>query len=278
MSQNYFLRDHNATGSEWERLDEFHNGMRSFLEGQLSFAPIENPRRIIDIGAGSGAWVIQAAEMFPESQIVAADIKPLPPRPFPSNVSFQELNIIEPLASVELAESFDIVHIRLLFYHIPEKHISAVLKNATRLLKPNGWLLIEDCGKHFGHEASKGPAMTTFEKMYMSMIHSKGLDPIIGEHLEKYLRELDSYNDINARCVPLILTTDQQRAGETPQIRSLSNALRITIERIATGNIGEDMKAAGLTPELQKAWADERSDPAFHTTHDFWFIWSRKKM
>ncbi len=53
--------------------------------------------------------------------------------------------------------------------------------------------------------------------MYMSMIHSKGLDPIIGEHLEKYLRELDSYNDINARCVPLILPTDQQRAG--PQNR-----------------------------------------------------------
>ncbi len=91
-----------------------------------------------------------------------------------------------------------------------------MLKNATRLLKPNGWLLIEDCGKHFGHEASKGPAMTTFEKMYMSMIHSKELDPIIGEHLEQYLRELDSFNDINARCVPLILTTDQQRAGICP--------------------------------------------------------------
>ncbi|PBK63882.1 S-adenosyl-L-methionine-dependent methyltransferase [Armillaria solidipes] len=276
MSQNYFLRD-NSTDSEWKRLDEFHDGMRSFLEGRLSFAPIENPRRIIDIGAGSGAWVIQAAEMFPESQIVAADIKPLPPRPFPSNVSFQELDIINPLA-VELAESFDIVHIRLLFYHIPEKQISAALKNATRLLKPKGWLLIEDVGKQFGLEASKGPTMTTFEKIYMSMLRSKGLDPIIREHLEKYLRELDCYSDINARCIPLILTTDQQRAGETPQVRSLYNALRVTIERIATGNIGEDMKSAGLMPELQKAWANERSDPAFHTTHDFWFIWSWKNM
>ncbi|KAK0194735.1 S-adenosyl-L-methionine-dependent methyltransferase [Armillaria mellea] len=276
MSQNYFLRDHNATGSEWERLDEFHHGMKSFLKGRLSFAPIEDPRRIIDVGAGSGAWAIQAAEIFPESQIVAADIKPLPPRPFPSNVSFQELDIVNPLAVVELAESFDVVHIRLLFYHVC--CISAVLKNATRLLKPNGWILIEDCGKHVGHEASKGPAMLTFEKMYMSMIRSKGLDPIIGEHLEKYLRELDCYSDINARCVPLILTTDQQRAGETPEIRSLSNALRTTIERIVTGPIGEDMKAAGLTPELQKAWADERNDPVFHTTHDFWFIWSQKKM
>ncbi|KAK0499110.1 S-adenosyl-L-methionine-dependent methyltransferase [Armillaria luteobubalina] len=275
MSQNYFLRD-NATDLEWKRLDEFHDGMRSFLGGQLSFAPIENPRRIIDIGAGSGAWALQAAEMFPESQIVAADIKPLPPRPYPSNVSFQKLDIIKPVAE-ELAESFDIVHIRLLFYHIPEKQISLVLNNATCLLKPKGWLLIEDCGKQIGLETSKGPAMVTVEKIYMSMLRSKGLNPIIGEHLEKYLRELDCCSEINARCVPLVLTTDQQRAGETAQIRSLSNALRITIERIATGNIGEDMKAAGLTPELQKAWVDERSDPAFQTTHDFWFIWSRRK-
>ncbi|KAK0224210.1 S-adenosyl-L-methionine-dependent methyltransferase [Armillaria fumosa] len=251
--------------------------MRSFLGGQLSVAPIENPRRIIDIGAGSGAWVIQATEMFSESQIVAADIEPLPPRPYPSNVSFQELDIIKSLAK-ELTGSFDIVHIRLLFYHIPEKKISPALKNATRLLKPKGRLLIEDCGRQFGLETSKGPAMITFEKICMSMLRSKGSDPTIGEHLEKYLRELGCYNETNARCVPLVLTTDQQRAGETPQTRSLSNALRATIERIATGNIGEDMKSAGLTPELQKAWADERSDPAFQTTHDCWFIWSQRKM
>ncbi len=118
-----------------------------------------------------------------------------------------------------------------------------------------------------------------------------------GNILKKYLQELGCYSDINARCVPLILTTDQQRAGicpayffcifllgihislgETPQICSLSDALRVTIERIATGNIGENMKSAGLTPELQKVWADKRSDPAFYTIHDFWFIWSRKKM
>ncbi|KAK0460536.1 uncharacterized protein EV420DRAFT_1670879, partial [Desarmillaria tabescens] len=219
----------------------------------------------------------------------------LPPRLFPSNVSFHELNIINPLAAVELTESFDVVHIRLLFYHIcvifcgcllfpqpstqiPEKDIHAVLENATRLLKPNGWLLIEDCGKHLGHESSKGPAMATFEEMYIGMLRSKGLDPIIGEHLEQHVRELNCYSEINTNCVGLILTTDQQRAGSTPELRSLSNALRVTIDRIAMGNIGEDMKSAGLTPELQKAWAEERNGPAFQNTFDFWFVWSRKKI
>ncbi|PBK63899.1 S-adenosyl-L-methionine-dependent methyltransferase [Armillaria solidipes] len=275
MSQGYFLRDHNTAGSEWDRLDEFHNGMRSFLKGGLSMAQIENPCRVLDIGAGSGAWAIQAAQMFPRAEVVAADIRPLPARPFPSNVTFQELDIINPGALEP--ESFDVVHIRLLLYHIPEKRIPAVLENATRFLKPNGWLLIEEPGKHFGHEASKGPAMATLEKMYMAMLHSKGLDPVIGEHLEEHIQRLDSFSEINVNCVQLTLTTDQDRAGLTSEIRSLSNALRVTIERVATGTIGEDMKSAGLTPEMQKSWAEERRDPAFHTTHDFWFICARRK-
>lgn len=59
---------------------------------------------------------------------------------------------------------------------------------------------------------------------------------------------------------------------------SLSNAVRATFEKITTGNIGEDLKEAGLAGELQKTSGKERRDPAFHSTCEFWFVWSRKKM
>ncbi|KAK0460549.1 S-adenosyl-L-methionine-dependent methyltransferase [Desarmillaria tabescens] len=274
MDSRYLMRDYNTAGSEWQRLDELHNGIRIFLDGQLSLADISNPREIIDIGAGSGAWALQAAQMFPEAHVVASDISPLPPRLFPPNVTFEEIDILKPISGKQ--ECFDVVHIRLVLYHILEKHIHDVLEKATMMLKPGGWLLIEDFGRHTGHETSKGPAMATFEKMYIGMLRSKGLDPIIGEHVQEYLKELNSFSEINANCERLVLTTNEDNAGS--KVRALSDAVRVTIERLVTGVIGEDMKSVGLTPELQKAWKDERNDPAFHTTYDFWFTWSRKKM
>ncbi|KAG7445342.1 S-adenosyl-L-methionine-dependent methyltransferase [Guyanagaster necrorhizus] len=167
---------------------------------------------IIDIGAGSGAWVIQAAEMFSDAQVLTADISPLPPRPFPPNVSYEELDIMNPLAAIDVAESFDVVHIRFVFYHIPKGHIKAGLKNATRVLKPDGWLLIEEFGQRVGQEASKGPTATV-EEVYIGMLRSKGMDPIIGEHLEEHMRELDCYSEMNSKCVRLTVTTDEERAG-----------------------------------------------------------------
>ena len=63
-------------------------------------------------------------------------------------------------------------------------------------------------------------------------------------------------------------------AGE----QALAQALLSTLE-----NIGKQMetntkfKEAGITFELQQEWLMERQDPQFHTYHDVWFTWSRKR-
>ncbi|KAJ7244835.1 S-adenosyl-L-methionine-dependent methyltransferase [Mycena rebaudengoi] len=75
-----------------------------------------NPRRIIDLGCGSGAWAIQAALQFPDAQVIGLDMSPHPDRQLPRNMSFQlgdltkELNL-EP-------NSFDIVHASLVMCHV----------------------------------------------------------------------------------------------------------------------------------------------------------------
>ena len=32
------------------RLDDMHNGIKDYLGGKLSFAPLENPKRILELG------------------------------------------------------------------------------------------------------------------------------------------------------------------------------------------------------------------------------------
>ncbi|KAG5718712.1 hypothetical protein E4T56_gene16591 [Termitomyces sp. T112] len=62
------------------RLDELHNGIKAYFKGALAFTDIKNPKAILDVGAGSGAWAIQAAQQYPDATVVAADISPLPDR------------------------------------------------------------------------------------------------------------------------------------------------------------------------------------------------------
>ncbi|TFY50335.1 hypothetical protein EVG20_g11580 [Dentipellis fragilis] len=64
------------------RLDATHIGITQFIDGRLTPAPIENsnPQKVLELGAGSGAWAIQAAKHFPEAEVIASDINPLPPR------------------------------------------------------------------------------------------------------------------------------------------------------------------------------------------------------
>ncbi|THH13186.1 hypothetical protein EW146_g7003 [Bondarzewia mesenterica] len=125
-------------GSEQEqqRLDEQHDGIARYMGGRLSFAPLGlgDPRTILEMGA------TQAALQYSNAEVLAVDMSPLPPRPFPSNVKFQQLDLLNEFPWEK--ESFDVIHLRLVLYHIP--HPSALIHRVIPLLKPNGWLLIED--------------------------------------------------------------------------------------------------------------------------------------
>ncbi|KAG6894081.1 hypothetical protein C0992_007578, partial [Termitomyces sp. T32_za158] len=62
------------------RLDELHMGIKAYMKGALTFADIKPPGSILDLGAGSGAWAIQAAHQYPNATVIAADLSPLPDR------------------------------------------------------------------------------------------------------------------------------------------------------------------------------------------------------
>ena len=95
------------------------------------------------------------------------------------------------------------------------------MKRVGLLLKPGGLLLIEDCGRHSGHETSSGSAQSAFEKMFIGMHIFQGRDPIVGEHLEQLIREAGLFDEIIIQKVELVLSTDQEAIGKKkiPAIR-----------------------------------------------------------
>ncbi|KAG6861252.1 hypothetical protein C0995_002375 [Termitomyces sp. Mi166 len=162
--------------------DELHKGFDAYLGHKLSLGlVVQNVKKILEIGA------IQAAQTYPEATVIATDISPLPPRPLPSNVQFLQLDITEP--SPFEPESFDIIHARFVFVHLP--NWKQVLENVVALLKPRGWLWIEDTDMHFYDDGPQGlgPSLKSFNDKYLSFSKSRNADPLwMGQVINAALR------------------------------------------------------------------------------------------
>lgn len=57
---------------ELDRMDMQHHMLRLVNHGRLYFAPVQRPKRILDIGTGSGIWAIEIGKNPPPPQIYPA--------------------------------------------------------------------------------------------------------------------------------------------------------------------------------------------------------------
>lgn len=64
---------------ELERLDLTHHVITLLLGGELFLAPLDQPRRVLDIGTGTGLWAIEMADRFPRALVVGTDLSPIQP-------------------------------------------------------------------------------------------------------------------------------------------------------------------------------------------------------
>src|SRR5512146_364277 len=108
--------------SETNRLDFQHYMLRQAFKG-IYAAPIGTPGAILDVGAGTGRWAKEMAELFPRARVVALDIKEpaeseqsqpggAASDPRPSAYTFVRGNILEGLPFPDA--TFDFTHQRLL--------------------------------------------------------------------------------------------------------------------------------------------------------------------
>ena len=74
---------------EQERLDLIHRMFSISLDERLHIAPITTPRRILDLGTGTGIWAVEIAEKFPNASVIGNDLSAIQPRWVPPNLSFE---------------------------------------------------------------------------------------------------------------------------------------------------------------------------------------------
>ena len=130
---------------EMNRLDFQHYLFRSALRGNFA-APLHYPRAVLDVGAGTGRWAREMAQLFPQARVIALDVNQPPadttpgatPEPIPSNYIFQPGNVLEGLSFPD--GSFDFTHMRLLVSAIPHDRWPMVIQELARVTAPGGWV------------------------------------------------------------------------------------------------------------------------------------------
>ncbi|MEV0899243.1 methyltransferase domain-containing protein [Actinoplanes sp. NPDC049802] len=144
---------------------------------------IQSSWHCLELGAGAGSIARWLAERCPEGRVVATDL----------DTSFLEDG---PPSGLEIVRhdvrsgdfppgSFDVIHARALFMHLPDR--DAVLRRVAAWLKPGGWLVVSDADM-FTVDSTPHPAMHTMWAAVERLFTAQGSDPRWARRLSVELR------------------------------------------------------------------------------------------
>lgn len=123
--------------SETERLEFQFEMLKLAFEGKNYLAPLKNPKRILDIGTGTGQWAIEMGDEFPNAEVQGTDLSPIQPSDVPENVHFYVDDASESDWAVPAAH-FDYIHTRMMAGSFED--FPAFIKRAFHYMKPGGFI------------------------------------------------------------------------------------------------------------------------------------------
>jgi len=179
---------------EISRLDFQHYIYRSVLKGNY-LAPITQPTRMLDIGCGTGRWMLEMATEFPNAWIVGLDLViPTPQETnsiFPPTCTFQQCNVLNGLPLPN--KSFDYVHQRLMAVALPALNWPAILNDMVRVTHPNGWIELTetDIITH-----NRGPKTTQLLTWVAEICRMRGIDVLLPQKIGQLLQAARVHNVI----------------------------------------------------------------------------------
>lgn len=164
---------------EIDRLDLQHYMLRYLLKGNY-IAPIAKPAHILDVGSGTGRWITEMAQEFPQAELNGIDLK-LPEEAaahFPPNSHFHAGNVLNRLPFED--SFFDYVHQRLLIFAIPQIRWQQLVNELVRVTRRGGWVELIEVNPSFQH---MGPATERVLDLVVQAALKLGLDPAISQHV-----------------------------------------------------------------------------------------------
>ena len=126
---------------ERDRMDMQHHAILLLLSNKLFLAPVDTPKQILDQGTGTGIWVMEVAEKYPDSKVLGTDLSPIQPTWVPPNASFEIYDVDE--SWLHRPETFEFVHC-CLGNGFSGRDWDFFLAESYRNVVPGGWVEVKD--------------------------------------------------------------------------------------------------------------------------------------
>ncbi|KAM5344027.1 hypothetical protein ACJ41O_012564 [Fusarium nematophilum] len=260
---------------EQDRMDLAHHIYRLIIGGRLYLAPIgDHPRRVLDLGTGTGIWAMDFADENPSADVRGTDLSPIQPKWTPPNCTF-EVDDFE--ADWLYRRPFDFIHGREL-----EGCLSndlKLFKQAFEHLSPGGYLELQAAYPPLMSDDGTAEKATDFQQWVNTICEAaaKFGKPLTCAPEWKSKLEEAGFVDVQQeiRKVPMGPWPKDPKLKEIGRFQAIQEAQ--VIDSYTPGLFG---RVLGWSEEeiqvfLAKVKRD-LNDPTIHLYQQIYFIWGRK--
>ncbi|KKA25113.1 hypothetical protein T310_0818 [Rasamsonia emersonii CBS 393.64] len=222
-----------------------------------------SPRRVIDLGTGTGIWAIDFGDQFPSAEDIGTDLSPTQPSLVPQNVGF----LVDDMEDEWTYENkFDFIHARFLASSL--KDYKKVLKQCYNNTVPGGWVEFQDWDMYTYSEDGtlKDAYLERYNKEVTEGFKKAGYVVSPGPHLEAWFPEAGFQNiHVQKYRVPLGTWPKDQHYAESV----FEAAAMAVLTRFQGWSKDEVTVLVARTKEDAK-------NPKIHSMFDFYVVYGQR--
>ena len=248
------LTDHSVL--EHDRLDNQSAALVALMNDRPFHAPILHPKKILDIGCGTGSMTNILATRFPDAQVIGVDIAPVPEGRHGKrdNIVYVQGDVQGLIGreTIFALGSFDYVFQRLLVFGLTDwpEYIALI----TALLKPSGWLEVQEATMqiHSGEDEPISDTWWHYPQLRADAL-ALGLDIEIGSKLYGIVRTTSSLSRVQEACYKFAPT----ERVECPHLVGLEGQilnLFIMVARKISSTFRSEEEVAKLVEDMTLIW------------------------